>query len=246
MPDNQKFRKVCEQIIHAERNQNGIGTLGEKSLHAVLKHYYEPNTANHEQKIGLFVADIITEDGIIEIQTRAFDRLRKKLTEFLKIAPVTVVYPIPSTKWLLWIDEATGETTKKRKSPKRGSIYDSINELYKIKSMLNHPNFRLCMVFIDMEEYRCLNGWSKDKKKGSTRFDRIPIDIVDEVYINNTVDFLKFIPTDLTEQFTSKNFAKAAKIRLDTAQTALNILHHIGVVRRVGKQGNMHIYERNI
>jgi ribosomal protein S25 len=244
MKNNQEFREVCERIIRTERQQNGIGTLGEKTLHAVLKHCYEPDSANHEQKIGSFVADIVTEDGIIEIQTRAFDRLRKKLSEFLEIAPVTVVYPIPSTKWLLWIDEKTGETTKKRKSPKRGSIYDSINELYKIKPMLSHPNFRLCMVFIAMEEYRCLNGWSRDKKKGSTRFDRIPIEIIDEVRVDSPVDFLKFVPDELKKQFTSKDFAKTAKIRLDIAQTALNILHHTEVVQRVGKQGNMYVYER--
>jgi len=245
------LREICKKVIHSQRQQNSIGTLGEKTLHAVLKHYFDSNTDNHEQKAGSFVADIINDSGIIEIQTRAFDKLRKKLAEFLETTQVTVVYPTPSTKWLLWIEKGFeesfyrhGETTKKRKSPKRGSIYDAIHELYKIKSFLNHPNFRLCIVFIDMEEYRCLNGWSKDKKKGSTRFDRIPIEIVEEVYINNTNDFLKFIPNELDIQFTTKDYAKTAKINLRTSQTALNILHHIGVVERVGKQGNMHVYEK--
>ena len=224
----------------------GIGTLGEKTLHAVLKHYFEPDTAKHEIKIGSFVADIVTESGIIEIQTRSFDKLRKKLAVFLETTQVTVVYPIPKTKWLLWIDEDNGEVTKKRKSPKRGSIYDSVYELYKIKSMLNHLNLRFCFVLIDMEEYRYLNGWSKDKKKGSTRCDRIPIDIVEEVHINNIADFLKFIPDELDSQFTTKDYVKTARVNLRTSQTALNILHHIGIVRRVGKQGNMHVYERNV
>jgi len=227
------------------KSTGGIGTLGEKTLHAALKHYFEPNTTKHEIKIGSFVADIVTENGIIEIQTRSFDKLRKKLAVFLEITQVTVVYPIPKTKWLLWINKDTGEVTKKRKSPKRGSIYDSVYELYKIKPMLDHPNLRLCFVLIDMEEYRYLNGWSKDKKKGPTRCDRIPIDIVEEIYINNTADFVKFIPDELDSQFTTKDFAKTAKISLRTSQTAFNILHHIGVVRRVGKQGNMHVYERN-
>lgn len=96
--NKQKFKEACQSIIHIEREQNGIGTLGEKTLHAVLKQYYEPDKTNHERKVGSFVADIVTDSGIIEIQTRAFDKLRKKLAEFLEIAAVTVVYPIPKTK----------------------------------------------------------------------------------------------------------------------------------------------------
>ena len=242
--DKQKFKEACKSIINIEREQNGIGTLGEKTLHAVLKQYYEPDKANHEIRIGSFVADIVTDSGIIEIQTRAFDKLRNKLAKFLEISHVTVVYPIPKTKWLLWIDEQTGETTKKRKSPRQGRIFDIIPELYKIKPLINHVNLRLCIVFIDMEEYRYLNGWSKDKKKGSTRCDRVPIDIADEVYINNTADYIKFIPGELSDGFTSKDYKNATDTNLQTAQTALNILNHIGVVRRVGKQGNLYIYER--
>ena len=242
--DKQKFKEACKSIINIEREQNGIGTLGEKTLHAVLKQYYEPDKANHEIRIGSFVADIVTDSGIIEIQTRAFDKLRNKLAKFLEISHVTVVYPIPKTKWLLWIDERTGETTKKRKSPRQGRIFDIIPELYKIKPLINHVNLRLCIVFIDMEEYRYLNGWSKDKKKGSTRCDRVPIDMVDEVYINNTADYIKFIPGELSDGFTSKDYKNATDTNLQTAQTALNILNHIGVVRRVGKQGNLYIYER--
>ena len=242
--DKQKFKEACKSIINIEREQNGIGTLGEKTLHAVLKQYYEPDKANHEIRIGSFVADIVTDSGIIEIQTRAFDKLRNKLAKFLEISHVTVVYPIPKTKWLLWIDERTGETTKKRKSPRQGRIFDIIPELYKIKPLINHVNLRLCIVFIDMEEYRYLNGWSKDKKKGSTRCDRVPIDMVDEVYINNTADYIKFIPGELSDGFTSKDYKNATDTNLQTAQTALNILNHIGIVRRVGKQGNLYIYER--
>ena len=248
--DTQQFKIACEKIIYTKRKQNGIGTLGEKTLHAVLKHYYEPNEANHEIKIGSYVADIANMnpsqdiEKIIEIQTGGFDKLRKKLVRFLQLCSVTVVYPIPKTKWLLWIDEKTGETTKRRKSPKQGSIYDVISELYKIKPFLKHPNFQICVVFIDLEEYRYLNGWSKDKKKGSTRCDRIPIDIAEEIYIKDTANYARFIPEELSPQFTSKDYRIATKTSLNTAQIALNILNDLGLVKRVGKQGNSYIYER--
>lgn len=243
--DKLRFKQACKSIMPLERPRgSSIGTMGEKTLHAVLKHYYEPDASKHEMEVGGFVADIATDIGIIEIQTRAFDRLRKKLAEFLKTSPVTVVYPIPRTKWLLWIDEQTGEVTKKRKSPKQGKIYDIVPELYKIKPLLTRYNLRLCIVLIDMEEYRYLNGWSRDRKKGSTRCDRIPIELIDEIRINSVNDYRKLIPQELSTEFTSKDYRKAAKTSLRTAQTALNILAHIGVVKRVGKQGNAHVYAR--
>jgi hypothetical protein len=242
--DKQKFIKACEKIIDIERAKNGIGTLGEKTLHAVLKLYFEPNTDNHEVKVGSFVADIATDYNIIEIQTRSFDKLRKKLSVFLETQPVTIVYPVPKTKWLLWIDQQTGETTKRRKSTKQGRVFDIISELYKIKPLINHANFRICMVFIDMEEYRYLDGWSKDKKKGSTRCDRIPTDIVDEVCFGCTADYAKLLPNGLPAQFTSKDYKAAAQIQLHIAQTALNILRHVGVIELVGKKGSLFLYEK--
>jgi len=223
-----------------------IGTLGEKTLHAALKAWYEADESRHEIKIGAYVADIEAGGRIVEIQTRGFERLRKKLAAWLDDYPVTVVYPIPNVKWLLWIDEQTGEATKKRKSPKRGSIYDAAAELYKIKQLLGHPNLTLCVALVDLEETRFLNGWSRDKKRGSTRCDRIPLGVAGEVYFNGPADYLAFVPEGLCAQFTTRDLSACVKISLRAAQTTLHILHHLGVLRRVGKQGNLHVYERNI
>ena len=211
--DNLKFKEICKKAISADRERGGIGTLGEKTLHAVLKQYFAPDAASREAKMGSFIVDIVTDDGIIEIQTRAFNKLRNKLNKLLEQSPVMVVYPIPKTKWLLWIDEETrSEITKKRKSPKQGRIYDAIPELYKIKPILSHPNFRICLALIDMEEYRYLNGWSLDKKKGSTCHDRIPVDIAEEIYIHNASDYIKFVPNELNMVLRMKKSAIKAPI----------------------------------
>ena len=241
--DNQKFLLACNKVNTA-KEKNGIGTLGEKTLHAVLKHYYEPSELNHEIKIGSFVADIVNESGIIEIQTTAFNKLRNKLKLFLEVAVVTLVYPIPKNKWLLWIDTKTGETTQKRKSPKQGRAYEVFRELYKIKPLLTNPNLKLCIVLIDIEEYRYLNGWSEDKKQGSTRSNRIPVNIAEEIYIDNINDYAKLIPKELPQKFTSKDYKTHSKLNLSNSQTALNVLSHVNAVTRIGKQGNLFIYAR--
>jgi hypothetical protein len=241
--NKQTFHDAYESIISSERERAGIGTLSEKTLHAVLKRYFAPNAGDREVKIGRYVADIVGENGIIEIQTQGFDKLRGKLAAFLDCARVTVVYPIAATKWLCWIDGETGVVTKKRRSPKTGTVYDAFFELYKIKQLLGHPNLTICLVLLEIEEYRNLDGWSRDKKKGSSRCERLPIDIIDEVYLKNTRDYINLMPESSPKPFTTKDFSKAAKMNLSSAQLALNVLYHIGAVTRTGKRGNLNLYE---
>lgn len=110
-----------------------------------IKNFYEPDPSHQEIPIENYVADILRDNEIIEIQTRSLNAMRRKLNCFLSHYPVTIVHPIIHTKWICWIDEQTGEVTKRRKSPKTGSRYDAFYELYKIKMFLNHPNLHLCL-----------------------------------------------------------------------------------------------------
>jgi len=237
-----RFEEVKKRIIGVDRKRPGIGTYGEKTVHAVFKNYYEPDEDKQEIPIDRYVADIYDGEQIIEIQTRQFNQMREKLAAFLPLYPVTIVHPIPRDKWVIWIDEESGELSQKRKSPKKGNPYQAFIELYKIKMFLKEPNLRLKLVLVDMEEYRLLNGWSRDRKKGSTRYDRIPTDFVEEVDITCPEDYMQLVPMELEEDFTVKEFAKAAHISVKLAQTVLNILHYIGTVERVGKKGNALVY----
>lgn len=242
MTQNNAFEAAKEKVIGVDRQRLGIGTLSEKTVHAILKNYYEPDEDKQEIPIENYVADIYADGKIIEIQTRQFNRIRNKLSVFLPLYPVTVVYPIPREKWVIWIDEESGELSKKRKSPAKGNPYLAFKELYKIKMFLKEPNLRFKLVFLDMEEYRLLNGWSGDRKKGSSRFDRIPTELVEEVDISCLEDYMQFVPYELPEEFTTKDFAKAAHIPLRLAQTVLHILHYVGTVERVGKRGKSYLY----
>jgi len=105
------------------------------------------------------------ENGVIEIQTRQFNKLLKKLEAFLDYCDVTVVYPIPAVKYVRWIDTETGELSEKHKSPRKYTIYEVMPELYKIKYTLDNPRFHLCLCMLETEEIRLLNGWSKNKKR---------------------------------------------------------------------------------
>lgn len=243
MPDEKAFEAAKQKIIGVDRQRLGIGTLSEKTVHAILKNYYEPDEDQQEIPIENYVADIYTDGEIIEIQTAQFNRMREKLNAFLPLYPVTIVYPIPRQKRIIWIDEETGECSAGRKSPKTGTPYLAFPELYKIKMFLKNPNLRIRLVLLDLEEYKLLNGWSRDKKKGSSRYDRIPTELVEEIDIRCLQDYMQFVPYELKDAFTSKEFAKAAHIPVSLAQTVLNILYHVGTITRVGKKGNMYLYE---
>ena len=55
--DEKIFRTACDKLILRTQHAKGVGTLGEKSIHAVLKYYYIPDERFHEIPIDRFVAD---------------------------------------------------------------------------------------------------------------------------------------------------------------------------------------------
>ncbi len=93
-----------------------------------------------------------------------------------------------------------------------------------------------------MEETRLLDGWSRDKKRGATKYDRIPLELVDEMLFERVEDYRMMIPPELSG-FTTREYAKSTKIPLSHAQTALNIFYYLNVVERIGKKGNSYLYE---
>ena len=134
------------------RCREGIGRLGEKSVHAVLKYAYEPHPENHEIPLGGYVADILGEDGVIEVQSRDLWKLAPKLRAFLPVCRVTVVCPLAASEWILRTDPDTGETAR-RKSPKRARPFDILPALSPapIRELLLHPRLRLRVVMLEVE-----------------------------------------------------------------------------------------------
>lgn len=242
--DNLRFSEALKKVYENGRDKNGIGTLSEKNLHAVLKAYYEPFCDSHEIKLGRYVADICSEDGVIEIQTRNLTKLNPKLEVFLDACRVTVVYPLPATKWLSWIDMQTGEISPKRKSPKSCRIYDAIPEMYRIKVHLANPRFTLRLCFLEVEEYRYKNGWSKDGKKGSERCDRRPVSMINDIVFCSPSDYLSFLPEGLCDEFLSTDVARLAKIPKKLASTLMNILTYIGCVERISHDKKGYLYKK--
>lgn len=224
----------------------GIGTLGEKTLHSVLKLFCEPETAFHEVKVNGFVADIKRGEEITEIQTKDFSRLRRKLKAFVPEHRVTVVFPVARSKRIIKINEATGEYSAPRRSPRVGNIYTMMPELYKLNMLLAEPDVRnnvvFWVLFLGVDEYRLIGKATRRSPHGRTCYERIPTALYGSFEIASERDYKKFLPEGLPQNFTSADLAKTARIRRRTAQITLTVLTTVGAVKRVGKVGNTIIY----
>lgn len=224
---------------------SGIGTLGQKMLHAVLKHYYAPNPDWQEQRVGRFVVDVSRPDGIYEIQTRQLDKLRPKLQRLLPEHPVTVVYPLPRLRYLAWVDPDTGEVSKLRKSPKTGYPCDALPELGRLREFLHDPHFHVRVLLLDLEEYRFLNGYGANRKRGASRCERIPRALAEEIRLDTAADYLRLLPETLPERCTAQELAAAARLRGIRAWTAKELLLEAGALEPCGKRGRATLYQVN-
>lgn len=239
------FEQVRNQVLQKRPAGYGIGTLGEKCLHAVLKTCYQPDERLHERKIGRMTADAILSDGsILEIQTGSFAPLLKKLPILLSCGPVHLAAPVIRKKWLCWIDPETGEVVSKRRSPKQYAPIDLSRELLRIRTFLSHPGLTVHFPILEGEEYRLLNGWGNGGKRGSARYERIPLALLEEWVMETPTEYSALFPQNLPTEFTVKQLEKSARISSRCAYSAAGVFRELGLVEIAGKQGRAVLYRR--
>ena len=67
------------------------------------------------QAIDGFVIDLVRGEQLIEIQTRSFASMRRKLGRLLETHPIRLVHPIPAVKWIVKLDEKAREVSLEAK-----------------------------------------------------------------------------------------------------------------------------------
>ena len=246
--EKERFKRVSEEVINkAVLRDGGIGTLSEKTTHAVLKEFFMQGEEGADAEVPLegYVADIYGEKcGVIEIQTRNFGKMKAKLSAFLQKYKVTIVYPIAHHTQLRYIEPETGRVTEGKRSNYVGCVYELFGELCHIIPFLGNENLSFKVALLEEEEFRMADGFGKNKHRRATKCDKLPQALYKLVEIKNTKDFMKFIPDMLVEPFSVKELAEAAYINRYYAQTVIQLLYDMGVVDFTEKRGREYLYVR--
>ena len=220
-----------------------IGTLTEKSLHAALKAHYAQPDDRLEMQVEGFVVDIVRDDLLIEIQTGGFTPLKQKFSRLLNLGyRIHLVHPIPAQKWIIKETE-NGAPIERRRSPRRGKSIDIFSELVRIPHLLGKPGFSLEVVLTHQEEIRRNDGQGSWRRKGWSLYDHRLLATVGHLAFHERADYMRFIPPDLEQPFTTRSLAESLSIQTRLAQKMAYTLHKAGWLERVGKAGNAHLYQ---
>ena len=239
-----RFYSILYETTFDPHERFNIGTYKEKNLHRILKRYFEEDPQYQEVPTCGFVADIRRDGIITEIETNSFTGLKPKLEAYLPEYTVRLVYPVAAKKTVSWIDPATGDITARRPSPKRATVYDAIFELVRLLPYVNHERLTVLAVLLEVDEYRFLDGWSRDRKRGSHRFERMPADLYGIEELSSNDDLRRFIPERCTAGFSTADFAEAARIPVERARGVMKVFEARGLIGRTGKRGNTILYDR--
>ena len=146
---------------------------------------------------------------------------------------VTVVYPMESSKRIIWIDPDTGESTVGRRSPIGFVPSRCLRELYHLREFVGKQGFRFVILGLETKDEKLLCGRSRDRKKyGAKRIARIPEKLTHEFVFEALSDYDALIPEKLGNSFSSADFRKAAKMTEKRASYSLSTLLAIGVLTR--------------
>jgi hypothetical protein len=225
-----------------------IGTLNEKPLHEALKRWYAQPGDLFEVPVDGFVVDIVRSDLLIEVQTKNFSALKRKLEKLLINHPVRLVYPIPGAKWITRLKlENDGESPiSRRKSPRRGTFEDVFYELVRLPELLKHPGFSMELLLIEEEEVRRYDGVRGWRRRGWVTDERRLLRVVDRRTLNSPADLHAFIPAALAEPFSVNDLATATGVSRKLAGKMVYCLRAMGCVAPVGKRANAILYARRI
>jgi len=222
---------------------NHIGSLNEKPLHAALKAWYAQPSDQIEVAVDGFVIDLVRDDLLIEIQTKNLSGLKRKLIKLTASHPVRLVYPVAREKWIVRLAEDDKSVLGRRKSPKRGILEDVFDELVSFPQLLANPAFALEVLLVQEEEVRRRDpkrGW---RRRGWVIHERRLLAVTERHLFEAPADVTSLIPPGLPAPFTTSDLAAAVGRPRRLGQKMAYCLREMGQISPTGKRGNAILYE---
>ena len=242
------FEAAVEKACSRSKGFHGsVGTQNEKLIHATLKNYYAPHSDEQEIKIGNYFADAVGENGIYEIQSAGLYRLKDKLRAFSASTRVNVVYPFIGEYSTLYINSESGEVVRQTPSRKVNPKLKIFEELYSIKEFLSDENITIILAKLKVEKrvYFRGNEIPDLRNKYNRRkclIEKVPIELMEEITLHSQEDYLRWLPDNLPESFTKKEFCTVAKE--PGSSLRLEVLRSVGLLIATGKKGNAFVYTK--
>ena len=219
-----------------------IGTLNEGDLHFSLKQLYADDPSQIERRANNFVVDVLKQDRIVEIQTRGFGSLRKKLSALLQTHNVTLVHPIAVRKTIVKSNE--DGTCTRRLSPKRGIIHDVFEELVYLPTFLDKDGMQFDVISVHEEEFRKFDKKRAWRRRGWVVVERKLIEVISKCTFRSSEQLLLELFPQLPSQFTTEDLSLETRGNRSLAQKAAYFLRKSNTIRVVSKRGNTLVYER--
>ncbi len=219
----------------------------ETSLHRQLKEIYAGEGGDVEVRRGRYRIDAIRGDLLIEVQRSGLASIRAKIADLLALGHrVLVVKPIIACKRIVKHLSKDGAETSSRRSPKRGSALDFIDDLVHFGTVFPHERLVIETPLVEIEEHR-FPGAGKRRRRRATDYqiaDQKLIEIMETREYRSARDLLSILPKDIPDQFDTACLASHLKIQRFAAQRIAYGLRTVGALIAVGKHGNAVQYER--
>ncbi len=219
-----------------------IGVLNEKPLHAALKQWIARPGDRFEVSVDGFVVDIVRGDLLIEVQTKGFASIKRKMHALTAAHAVRLVYPIAREKWIVRTVKKGCRTLGRRRSPSRGALDRVFEELVSFPALMAHPNFSLEVLFVHEEEVRYRDSSRRWRRGEWVTKERRLLDVVDRLVFDGPEDLRKRILPDLEEPWSTADLSAATGRPRWLSQKIVYCLRESGAIRVVGKKGNSLLY----
>lgn len=242
-----KFHKLClDDAAMRENDGDGIGTYNEKRFHRIFKRFVSEDASCYEIRVGSYVADVLCDGHITEIQTASFSKLAPKIKYYLEQTDytVSVVLPLICQRRIIRAERETGEIRYVRRSPQKAQLSDALDHLYYLREFLGNTRLMIHVVLVSAEEYR-YSERMRYRREGAYDRDLRPVDIKDEIVLRGAGDYLQFLPLGIRgAEFDSAAYSAASGMKGRKMYSALNVLSALGILER-RQEGRKYFYSFN-
>ena len=213
----------------------------EMSLHRQLKERFGPGSGGRsEVVVAGFRIDAVAADGtLIEVQSAPLGALRAKLPRLLSGHRVRVVKPVVLARRVIRRARRDGPELSSRLSPKRGAVLDVFDDLVGLARVFPHPNLRLDVLGVEIDEVRI----PRRRRPGYAVGDRRLRQVVTTVSLSEPDDLWRLLPDGLDDgPFTTRELADRLKRPLPFAQRVAYCFRMAGAVESIGTRGRHRLY----